>query len=253
MGGTGPAKAWNFGASGGRQTFGRHVIEELIGSGGMGHVYRARDTVLDRRVALKILSHAPSSSELWEEAKARMLREARAAAALQHANAVAIYDSGTLGDVPYIAMELVPGRSLGTFVGDRAIPWDQKLRWMVDAASALASAHAVDLVHRDIKPDNIIVRPDGRVKVLDFGIARTASRREPGAPPSATRTPQITAEGLVLGTLRYMAPEQIAGRPFDGRADQFAWAVTTFELLTGRSLAGPDIRTTRRIVHSSPH
>jgi serine/threonine protein kinase/tetratricopeptide (TPR) repeat protein len=215
------------------QTFGRYVIEELIGAGGMGQVYRALDTVLHRHVALKILLVEQSDPAQWDAARARMLREARAAAALQHPNAVAIYDLGTIDDTPYIAMELVRGESLRAFVPDRTVPWDRKLRWMLDVASALAAAHAAGLVHRDIKPDNVLVRPDGPVKVLDFGIARSAVRRAQDAAPGDVPATQITGDGTVLGTPRYMAPEQIAGRPLDGRADQFAWAVTAYELLTG--------------------
>jgi len=216
------------------QTFGRYVVEELIGAGGMGQVYRAHDTVLHRHVALKLLLAEQADPAQWEEAKARMLREARAAAALQHPNAVAIYDLGTVDDTPYIAMELVPGQSLRDFVGDASVPWERKLRWMVDVASALAAAHAAGLVHRDIKPENVLVKPDGRVKVLDFGIARRSSVQGT-ADTVASNAPstQITGAGTILGTPRYMPPEQIAGRPLDGRADQFAWGVTCYELLAG--------------------
>jgi eukaryotic-like serine/threonine-protein kinase len=216
------------------QTFGRYVVEELLGAGGMGQVYRAHDTVLHRHVALKLLLAEQGDPAQWEEAKARMLREARSAAALQHPSAVAIYDLGTVDGTPYIAMELVPGQALRDYVGDASVPWDRKLRWMVDVASALAAAHAAGLVHRDVKPENILVRPDGRVKVLDFGIARRTSTQGTDATVAAgTPTTQITGAGTILGTPRYMPPEQIAGRPLDGRADQFAWAVTTYELLAG--------------------
>jgi eukaryotic-like serine/threonine-protein kinase len=216
------------------QTFGRYVVEELLGAGGMGQVYRAHDTVLHRHVALKLLLDEQGDPAQWEEAKARMLREARSAAALQHPSAVAIFDLGTIDGTPYIAMELVPGQALRDYVSDTSVPWERKLRWMVDVASALAAAHAAGLVHRDVKPENILVRPDGRVKVLDFGIARRTSAQGSDATVAAgTPTTQITGAGTILGTPRYMPPEQIAGRPLDGRADQFAWAVTTYELLAG--------------------
>jgi len=216
------------------QPFGRYVIEEVLGAGGMGQVYRALDTVLHRQVALKLLVAEHGDAELWEEAKARMLREARASAALQHPNAVAIYDLGTVEDTPYIAMELVPGQSLRAYVGDDLVPWDRKLRWMLDVGAALAAAHAAGLVHRDVKPENVMVRPDGQVKVLDFGIARRAAVQGAAATaPASAPTTQITGAGTVLGTIRYMSPEQMAGKPLDGRSDQFAWAITTYELLAG--------------------
>jgi serine/threonine-protein kinase len=216
------------------QTFGRYVVEELLGAGGMGEVYRAHDTVLHRHVALKVLVAPHGDPALWEEAKARMLREARASAALQHPNAVAIYDLGIVDDTPYIAMELVPGQSLRAYVGDTLVPWERKLRWMLDVAAALAAAHAASLVHRDVKPENVMVRTDGQVKVLDFGIARrTAVLGADATAPASAPTTQITGAGMVLGTLSYMSPEQMAGRPLDGRADQFSWAVTTYELLAG--------------------
>jgi tetratricopeptide (TPR) repeat protein len=215
------------------QAFGRYVVEELVGEGGMGQVYRARDTVLHRRVALKLLVDRHGDAAAWTEARARMVREARAAAALQHPNAVAIYDVGTEGDTPYIAMELVPGQSLRAYVGDAAVPWERKLRWLLDVAEALAAAHDEGLVHRDVKPENVVVRPDGRVKVLDFGIARRAAISPTSATSGGEATSTLTGGGTVLGTPRYMPPEQIAGRALDGRADQFAWGVTAYELLSG--------------------
>jgi serine/threonine-protein kinase len=196
----------------------------------MGRVYRAHDTVLDRKIALKILSPNVDAFSDWDEAKARMLREARAVAALQHPNVVAVFDLGTIDDVPFIAMELVPGKSLRAYVRDAGFPWERKLRWMLDAAAGLAAAHAANLVHRDVKPDNILVRDDGVAKVLDFGIARSATR-EGGA--STDRIVTEITKGEILGTISHMSPEQIAGKPFDARADQFSWGVTAFELLAG--------------------
>jgi serine/threonine protein kinase len=215
------------------QTFGRYVVEDLLGEGGMGQVYRARDTVLHRRVALKILVDRQSDVATWQEAKARMLREARAAAALQHPNAVSIYDVGTEGDTPYIAMELVPGQSLRTYVGDASLAWERRLRWLVDVAAVLAAAHDEGLVHRDVKPENVVVRPDGRVKVLDFGIARRAAVSPTAATSGGDTTTTLTGAGIVVGTPRYMSPEQMAGRTVDGRSDQFAWGVTAYEVLSG--------------------
>jgi serine/threonine-protein kinase len=221
-------------------SFARYTIEALLGQGGMGAVYRAHDQRLDRRVALKVLAEA-APLEGDSAAKERLLREARAAAALDHPNAVAIYDVGEASAAegekpqPYIVMELVAGETLRAYVGDSAVPWQKRLRWMLDAARALGAAHDRGLVHRDIKPDNVMVRRDGVVKVLDFGIARrSALEVDPTAPTQGPALPTLTAQGVQVGTPLYMAPEQIKGDPVDGRTDQFAWAVCTYELLTGR-------------------
>ena len=217
-------------------TFGRYVLEVLLGEGGMGSVYRAQDTLLHRRVALKLLRGTQSESVPREEGSARMLREARAAAAFEHPNAVSIYDVGEIDATPYIAMELVTGRCLRDYVGDTTLAWDLKLRWLLEIASALAAAHEAGMVHRDVKPHNVIVRDDGHVKVLDFGIARrmTTALSEADAARLRDDLPTITTEGMVLGTPQYMPPEQLAGAPLDGRADQFGWGVTAYELLSGQ-------------------
>ncbi len=212
------------------ETFGRYGIEELLGEGGMGRVYRALDTKLQRKVALKVLRvDKEGDPERWRDLAARMTREARAAAALDHPNAVSIFDVGEVDGAPFIAMELVLGRSLRAYVGDAHVPWARKLRWLVDVGAALAAAHEAGLVHRDVKPENVVVRDDGRVKVLDFGIARRA--RGPEEPPSSGGA--RTGKGVILGTVNYMSPEQIGAGAIDGRSDQFAWAVTAYELLTG--------------------
>jgi serine/threonine protein kinase len=215
----------------------RYQIESFLGAGGMGEVYVAVDGRLGRRVALKVLAPAgPGASEASaKEAAARMLREARAAAALDHPNAVSVFDVGEVDGAPYIAMELVSGTTLREHVGQREPGWRVRLRWLVDAARALAAAHRRNLIHRDIKPDNVMVRDDGVVKVLDFGIARHPTGPiDPSAPTQSSHLPTLTANGEIIGTPRYMAPEQIKGESFDGRADQFAWGVMAYELLTGR-------------------
>ncbi|HEY8087597.1 MAG TPA: protein kinase [Polyangiaceae bacterium] len=218
-------------------TVDRFVLEALVGQGGMGAVYRARDPKLQRRVALKVLrvELTGETGGTSSEGTARLLREARAAASLDHPNAVSIYDVGEHDGLPYIAMELVEGKSLRAFVGDAAVPVGERLRLLVDVARALAAAHKRGLVHRDVKPENVMVRVDGVVKVLDFGIAR---RHAAPTDPHGSTTPEglatITQEGAVLGTPLYMAPEQIRGDALDGRADQFAWGVMAYELLTGK-------------------
>jgi serine/threonine-protein kinase len=224
----------------------RFVLEAELGHGGMGQVFRANDQRLHRRIALKIIKKDPDASpEEWADAKARMLREARAAAALDHPNAVAIYDLGEVDGMPFIAMEFVPGTDLRRYVADKETAWALKLRWLVDVAHALAAAHDAGLVHRDVKPENVMLRENGRIKVLDFGIARRASietdalaATEAGGPSLAT----LTGKGRLVGTPLYMAPEQIHGQAIDGRADQYAWGVMAFELLAGTPpFTAPDL------------
>jgi eukaryotic-like serine/threonine-protein kinase len=211
--------------------FERYTIEALIGQGGMGCVYRAHDPRLGRRVALKVISEGSAPAA----ANARLVREARAAAAFDHPNAVAIFDVGELDGAPYIVMELVEGRTLRRADDDPAVPVSARVAQLAGVARALAAAHKRGLVHRDIKPENVMVRDDGMVKVLDFGIARRTSG--PADPHSATQAPALptlTVEGVKLGTPVYMAPEQIRGDELDGRADQFAWGVLAYELLAGK-------------------
>ncbi len=214
-------------------TFERYTIDAAIGQGGMGSVYRAHDARLDRRVALKVISDGVDGAER-EEADARLLREARAAAALDHPNAVSIFDVGAVGGAPYIVMELVPGRTLREVVGDAGVPVTTRAAWLADVARALAAAHRRGLVHRDVKPENVMVRDDGVVKVLDFGIARRVGTVDASAPTQSPALPTLTKEGVKVGTPLYMAPEQIRGDVLDGRADQFAWGVLAYELLSGR-------------------
>ncbi|MDI1451517.1 protein kinase [Polyangium sp. 6x1] len=207
---------------------GRFEIEAVLGEGGMGVVYRAHDLKLDRKVALKTLAAGD------EEAATRALREARAVAALDHPNAIAIYDAGEWEGQPFIAMELVEGETLRAYVGDKGVPVGRKIRWLVDVARALAAAHRAGIVHRDIKPENVMVRRDGRVKVLDFGIARRNQPPvDPAGPTAKPSAASLTTKGGVLGTPMYMAPEQVRGKAADGRTDQFSWAVLGYELCEG--------------------
>ncbi|MFT3768693.1 MAG: protein kinase [Minicystis sp.] len=213
-------------------TFDRYTIDSVLGQGGMGTVYRAHDTRLDRRVAIKVITEGGNAPD---SADARLLREARAAAALDHPNAVSIFDVGELQGSPYIVMELVTGRTMRDAIGSSSTPTNVRVGWLADVARALAVAHRKGLVHRDIKPENVMVRDDGVVKVLDFGIARrTQGNVDPSAPTQATALPTLTKEGIKVGTPLYMAPEQIRSEKIDGRVDQFAWGVVAFELLTGK-------------------
>jgi serine/threonine-protein kinase len=205
------------------ETFERYEIESLLGRGGMGEVYRAVDTRLRRKVALKVLRPDRGS----EDAVARLFREARAAAVLTHPNTVAIHDIGESEGIFYIVMELVTGASLLAYVGDARVPAARKLGWLVDVARALSAAHKSGVVHRDVKPSNVMVSDDGVVKVLDFGLAK------PLAPVSFR-----TQQGHVLGTPRYMAPEQLAGADVDARSDQYAFGLTAYELVAGTHPGG---------------
>ncbi len=208
--------------------FGKYRIVGYIGRGGMGAVLRAHDPTLDREVALKMLDGGGDSSA---EGHKRMLREARAAAAINHPNAVSVFEVGEVDGVSYLAMELIEGRSLRAYVTDQeAATVAQRLTWMLGAARALSAAHARGIVHRDVKPENVMVRHDGVVKVLDFGIAR----RSPTAADPRADSVGLTQPGMLVGTPCYMAPEQVRGEALDGRTDQFAWGVVVFELLTGK-------------------
>ncbi len=219
------------------ERFGRYRIEALFGQGGMGAVYRAHDERLDRSVALKILAFDRTPEAVTDqELSARLLREARAAAKLDHENAVVVYDVGEEDGTPFIAMELVPGRTLREVLGSGLPEQRDVVRWLGDVAHALDHAHQRGIVHRDVKPENVMVRPDGRVKVLDFGIARRlAGPVDPDAPTASPALPTLTAKDTLIGTTRYMSPEQIRGMPLDGRSDQFAWGTMAYELLSGRS------------------
>jgi ABC-type branched-subunit amino acid transport system substrate-binding protein len=222
------------------------IFDEL-GHGGMGQVYLARDTRLERLVALKIMRSEAEMGEAVDPRAGspadRLLREARAAAGLEHPNIVTVYEVGEIsGDGeaagrPFIAMEYVKGRSLAHYVGDDEIPLSQRMGWLVDVARALSAAHAQGVVHRDIKPDNIMIREDGVVKVLDFGLAKRASLASHGTDTLRS----ITGEGMAVGTPAYMAPEQMLGEPLDGRADQFSWGTVAYELLAGKLPWGDDV------------
>ncbi|MFO0548440.1 MAG: protein kinase [Polyangiaceae bacterium] len=206
---------------------GRYRVDGLLGAGGMGVVARARDLRLDRDVALKFLSSA-TIGDLG--ARARLLREARAMAAFEHPHVAHVYDAGETADGgAYLAMELVVGETVRSKLRS-AWPVRERLRALIDAARALGAAHAVGLIHRDVKPDNLMVRKDGRVVLLDFGIVR---RREVDPLGNDPTTSKLTGKDAIIGTLAYMSPEQALADELDGRSDQFSFGVTAFEVLTG--------------------
>ena len=217
---------------------GRYRIEALIGAGGMGQVYRARDPRIERDVAIKVL---PADYAADVERLRRFEQEAHASGALNHPNVLTLYDVGTADGHPYLVMELLDGETLRDCVGRGAMPAARACEIAAAIARGLAAAHARGIVHRDLKPENVMVTRDGRVKILDFGIAKLRLR-EPNLDQRTVTTPLRTAADTMLGTAGYMAPEQIRGEPTDERVDLFALGAMLFELLTGRRAFDRDSR-----------
>jgi len=225
------------------QEFSHYRIFSRIGAGGMGEVFLARDTRLDRRVALKLL---PVQFTQNAERLQRFVREAKAASALNHPNIITIYEIGEvateLGSTHFIATEFIEGETLRTWTVDPEKRLGQTLNIAVQIASALDAAHKAGIVHRDIKPENVMVRPDGLVKVLDFGLAKLTAQTTDSSDTSAPTLVEETKTrpGVILGTLRYMSPEQARGRSVDARSDIFSLGVVLYELLTGEPLFAGD-------------
>ena len=222
---------------------GPYEVQGAIGAGGMGEVYRARDTRLDRDVALKIL---PESFAADPDRQARFEREAKSLAALNHPNIAHVYGFESAGDVQAIAMELVEGRTLAELVTTGPVTIAETLAIARQLAAALDAAHEQGLVHRDLKPANVIVRDDGTVKVLDFGLAKALASDVEASGSSLANSPTLTARatqlGMILGTAAYMSPEQAKGKAVDRRADIWAFGVVLYEMLSGRrAFEGDDI------------
>jgi len=212
----------------GRQ-LGSYRIDSLLGSGGMGEVYRARDTTLERDVAVKLL---PALASDDPQRRTRLLREARAAASLNHPNICTIHEVGEAEGRAYIAMEVVEGESLSKRVAERPLPAGELVRFGVQLADAVAHAHERGIVHRDLKSSNVMITPEGRVKVLDFGLAKSLGGEEL-ADLSTHADLSLTEPGAVVGTLPYMAPEQLRGVPADARSDIWALGVVLHEMAAG--------------------
>ncbi len=206
--------------------FGSYEILQRLGAGGMGEVYRAKDTRLDREVAIKTLSLDRGSHP---ESLSRFEQEARAASALNHPNIVTIYELGHENGTRYIAMELVDGLTLRSLLTSGAIPFRKSVAIAAQIADGLAKAHEVGLVHRDLKPENLMVSRDGTAKVLDFGLAKLL-KPDRGSSDSSTT---ITEHGTILGTVGYMSPEQATGEELDFRSDQFSFGSVLYEMATG--------------------
>ena len=209
---------------------GTYEILSPLGAGGMGEVYRARDTKLDRDVAVKVL---PADLANDPEALSRLEREARAVAQLSHPNILAIYDFGRHGETAYAVTELLEGETLRQRLAQGALPARKAVDLAVQMAEGLAAAHEKGIVHRDLKPENVFVTGEGRVKLLDFGLAK---RTDPtaGSGSGLLTAEKHTEPGTVMGTVRYMSPEQVRGEAADHRSDIFSFGVVLYEMLTGR-------------------
>jgi Tol biopolymer transport system component/predicted Ser/Thr protein kinase len=222
-----------------------YEILEKLGEGGMGVVYKARDTHLERFVAIKVL---PPERVADPERKRRFVQEAKAASALNHPNIITIYDISSDQGVDFIAMEYVPGKTLDELIPRRGMRLNDAFKCAIQIADALARAHAVGIVHRDLKPGNVMVDEHGLVKVLDFGLAKLAE------PVGGEEAPTQTEEGAIVGTVAYMSPEQAQGKPVDARSDIFSFGSLLYEMVTGRRAFHGDtkISTLAAIINQEP-
>jgi eukaryotic-like serine/threonine-protein kinase len=211
---------------------GPYEILAPIGAGGMGEVYKARDTRLERIVAVKTL---PAQMSASAEVRQRFEREAKTISQLSHPHICTLYDVGREGETEYLVMEYLEGETLADRLAKGAIPLEQTLRYGVEIADALDRAHRQGIVHRDLKPGNVMLTKSG-VKLLDFGLAKMLEPKGPIESLTSTPTVQkdVTREGSILGTLSYMAPEQLEGKKADPRTDIFALGATLYEMATGK-------------------
>ena len=211
------------------QLVGHYRVLEKIGAGGMGEVFRARDERLGRDVAVKLIR--PASSDNPDHLR-RFEQEARAAAALNHPNILAIFDVGFDGSIPYIVSELLEGKTLRQRLNEGAMPVRQATAYALQVAQGLIAAHERHIVHRDLKPENIFITHDDRIKILDFGVAKLqVALNEDRAVESMTT---VTKHGAVIGTVAYMSPEQLRAKPVDHRSDIFSFGAILYEMLTAR-------------------
>ena len=232
---------------------GPYEILAPLGSGGMGEVYKARDSRLNRLVALKVLPHDRMANA---ERRQRFVQEAQLASSLQHPHIVVIYEIGAAEGIEFISMELVRGRTLEAVIPRAGLPLQEALKIAVQIADALAAAHAAGVVHRDLKPGNIMVTDEGQVKVLDFGLAKLMETA-PAGELDETRTlaeAVKTEEGTILGSAPYMSPEQVEGKNVDARSDIFSFGAILYEMLTGKRAFAGDSRmsTLAAVLQSAP-
>ena len=221
---------------------GRYEIREALAEGGMGAVYAAYDPQLGRKIALKFVRVRGRNPSALRDARERLLREAQAIAQLSHPNVVAAHDVGTADGDVFIAMELVDGAHLRQWLEDKPRSFADKLAVMIDAGRGLAAAHHAGLVHRDFKPSNVLVGNDGRVRIVDFGLARplrggpdvdVTPEHDLEMSSSGPLSAQLTEAGMILGTPQYMSPEQFSGADVDAKSDQYSFAVTLYEVMYG--------------------
>jgi WD40 repeat protein len=233
------------------QTVSHYEITTLIGEGGMGQVYRARDTRLDRDVALKVISPSLASDP---DRIRRFEQEARAAGALAHPNIVAVYEIGVHQDSPFVVMELLEGESLRQRLNQGSLPIRKATDYASQAARGLAAAHEKGIIHRDIKPENLFVTKDGRVKILDFGVAKLVRSDKLVSPSDKASADSLTGSGAIIGTSGYMSPEQARGQAADHRSDLFALGATLHEMLTGHRTFQKDsfVETLHAILNEDP-
>jgi serine/threonine protein kinase len=213
-----------------RKRIAHYEILDRLGEGGMGVVWKARDTRLNRLAAIKVL---PPDRITDEERKRRFVQEAQTASALNHANIITIYDINTEAGVDYIAMEYVAGRTLDQSIPRGGLRLNDALKYAIQIADALAAAHKAGIVHRDLKPSNVMIAESGAAKLLDFGLAKLMERQSVGE-PDVTLTAAESSEGLIVGTVAYMSPEQAQAKPVDRRSDIFAFGLVLYEMVTGR-------------------
>ena len=240
------------------RTISHYRILDKIGEGGMGVVYKALDTHLDRFVAIKVL---PPEKMANPERKRRFVQEAKAASALNHPHIVGIHDIAEENGTNFIVMEYVAGKTLDEVIPRRGMRLNEVLKYSVQIADALAAAHDAGIVHRDLKPSNVIVGDDGRVRVLDFGLAKLTDPPE-NSDLDETRTiadvppdsKPHTEEGRILGTVYYMSPEQAEGRKVDARSDIFSFGCVLYEMVTGRRpfRGDSDMSTLAAIIKEEP-
>jgi len=209
---------------------GPYEIISPLGAGGMGEVYRAKDPRLKREVAVKVLSAEVLGDA---ERQKRFQREAEAISALNHPNVLSVYDTGSENGTPYIVSELVEGESLRKLLQKGPVPIRRLLDIAVQIADGLAAAHQAGIVHRDLKPENVMLTREGRVKILDFGLAKPLFPHT-GSAEELTASAALTDSGVILGTVRYMSPEQASGLPTDFRSDQFSFGLLLYEMATGK-------------------
>jgi TolB-like protein/Tfp pilus assembly protein PilF/predicted Ser/Thr protein kinase len=213
------------------ETISHYRILEKLGGGGMGVVYKAEDTRLGRTVALKVL---PPERVADPNRKRRFIQEARAASALNHPNIITIYDIDEVEGVHFIAMEYVDGKTLDRLIAHHGLPVEKTLAYAVEMAAALTKAHSAGIVHRDLKPTNVMVTNEGLVKILDFGLAKLTETAPAGDVETVATAGPRTEEGMILGTVGYMSPEQAEGKPVDARSDIFSFGSVLYEMLAGR-------------------